>query len=112
MHARTTELFVELDTRFTQLRDTYAAIPPERRLTRPAPARWSSAEVLAHLAIVERRIAKRIANAADAANLPPESDTASVLPFKHFERAIDRNAKREAPEPTHPVDVNPERAWE
>jgi hypothetical protein len=111
MHPRTTELFAELDSRFAQLREAYAAVPPQRRMTRPAPDRWSSAEVLGHLAIVERRIAKRIADAADAANLPPESDTSPVLPFKHLDRAIGRGEKRVAPEPTHPVNVNPDRAW-
>jgi hypothetical protein len=32
-------------------------------MTRPAPDRWSAAEIIAHLAIVEGRIAQRIGDA-------------------------------------------------
>jgi hypothetical protein len=112
MHPRTAELFDDLDRNFERIRATYTAVPPHRRMARPAPDRWSSAEILGHLAIVERRIGERIADAAEAANLPPESDISSVLPFKHLERALDRGSRRVAPEPTHPVDVDPEHAWE
>jgi hypothetical protein len=67
MHPRLTELFAELDREFAALQDIYAAVPPERRMTRPAPDR---------------------------------------------NRVVDRGSKRNAPEATHPIDVDPGTAWE
>jgi hypothetical protein len=112
MHPRLTELFAELDRELAALHDIYAAVPPGRRMTRPAPDRWSAAEIIAHLAIVEGRIAKRIGDALDAGPVAPETDSSPILPSINRNRIVDRGSKRSAPEATHPIDVDPGTAWD
>jgi hypothetical protein len=112
MHPRLTELFAELDRELASLHEIYAVVPPERRMTRPAPDRWSSAEIIAHLAIVEERITKRIGDALDAGPVAPETDSSPILPRINRNRIVDRSTKRNAPEATHPINVNPDMAWD
>jgi hypothetical protein len=112
MHPRMTELFAELDRELAALDDIYAAVPPERRMTRPAPDRWSAAEIIAHLAIVEVRIARLIGRALNAGPVAPETDSSPILPTVNRDRVVDRGSKRNAPEATHPIDVDPDTAWD
>jgi len=77
---------------------------------RPAPERWSAAEVLEHLTLVERIFGGRIVNALDAARsgLSSEAHPRVPLPDAIEERMSDRVNKRQAPEtakPTGTVDV-------
>jgi len=82
MHPRTAELIGFLDDADGALRAAYDAVPAERRAERPAPDRWSPAEIVHHLAIVERRVTQRIATPPEQARaLPPEptgDDAASL----------------------------------
>lgn len=112
MHPRLTELFAELDRELAALHEIYAAVPPERRMARPAPDRWSAAEIIAHLAIVETRIAKIIGRALNAGPVAPETDSSPILPTINRDRIVDRSNKRTAPEATHPIDVDPDTAWD
>jgi hypothetical protein len=56
MNPRTAKLFEHFDQKRAALRATVDEIPPELRQRRPAPERWSTIEILEHLALVERRL--------------------------------------------------------
>jgi hypothetical protein len=56
MHPRIHELLEQLEHRHMQLRRTVEAVPVALRSRRPAPDRWSAAEVVDHIAIVEEQI--------------------------------------------------------
>jgi hypothetical protein len=91
-------------------RDVYAAVasvPEELRERRPAPGRWSVAEVLEHLSLIERRVAALLTakvTAARASNVGADEDTSSVVAsFLNIERVTDRTNKIISPEPVRPT---------
>jgi hypothetical protein len=57
MASKLQTLLADLDTHRATLRAAVDSVPPGLRERRPAPDRWSVAEILEHLAIVETRIA-------------------------------------------------------
>lgn len=63
------ELIQHLDDNRRLLRAAVDAVPAADRERRPSPDRWSVAEVIEHLAIVEGRVAARLTEAFDA--MPP-----------------------------------------
>jgi DinB superfamily len=82
------------------------AIPEPLREARPTLEQWSAAEVLEHLARVEKGIAKLVAlkvgemqAMADAPRESPEMVPVDLTKFTQFE---DRATKREAPERVRP----------
>jgi uncharacterized damage-inducible protein DinB len=106
MHPRLTELVEYLDAQRAALLDTASTIPPERWTERPAADRWSVAEVLEHLQMVEhscaRVIAKRAAEAR-AAGHPAETATGSKLGALDWSDVRDRSTRREVPERVAPT---------
>jgi hypothetical protein len=112
MHPRTAELLGYLDEADGALRAAYDAVPAARRADRPAPDRWSPAEIVHHLAIVERRVTQRIAALVEQARaLPPEPDASPVLPTLMARRLVDRTRRIVAAEASHPHDTEAARAW-
>ena len=110
MHTHLTEVLARLDKARGTLRGAIDAIPPDMQRQRPAPERWSAAEVLEHLTLVERIFGGRIVNALDAARsgLSSEAHPRAPLPDAVEQRMGDRVNKRQAPEPARPsgtVDV-------
>jgi len=61
MHPRIAELIDYVDAQTEALRTAYHDVPPDRRGARREPGRWSPAENVKHLAIVERRLTQRFA---------------------------------------------------
>jgi len=116
MHAHVAEVLARLDDSRTVLGAAVNAVPEPLRRTRPAEGRWSVAEVLEHLAKVDRLFAERIASAigeARAGGLGPEHQARDPLPDAVTQRMHDRTDKREAREmvlPTGTVDTSA--AWE
>ena len=55
MHPRTRELLTHFDAHRTILKSAFDCVPPDRRNKPPEPGRWSTANVVEHLAIVEGR---------------------------------------------------------
>lgn len=105
MHPRIQEVLDYLDTTRSDLGKAVADVAVTRREERPGPDRWSAAEVLGHLAIIERRIVKMVAAriaAARADGLGPELDTSSVLDSINRVRIIDRRKRVTAPEMVQP----------
>jgi hypothetical protein len=73
-----------------------AGVPEDRRERRPAPDRWSVAEILEHLGIVEGGITQLLDGqvaAARAAGLGAERETSPVVPTVPVRRLLDRTAR-------------------
>lgn len=112
MHPRISELLDYVDRQADVLRAEFEAIPPERRGTRPAPDRWSPAEVVHHVVIVEQRLVKRVqAFAEQARAFPPEHDTSSVFTVVDVGRFVSRNSRFKTSEAGEPRDTDAARVW-
>jgi uncharacterized damage-inducible protein DinB len=101
MNRQLTELVDHADAARAALLDVASAIPADRFADRPAPERWSAAELLEHLARVEtgcaRVIAKRAAGAREA-GLGAETGDRSMLDALDGRGVTDRSRKLKAPE--------------
>jgi hypothetical protein len=88
LHPRLQELIDFLVSQRREVHDAVAAVPAELRDREPAPGKWSVAEVLEHLTLIEQRVATlltmRVA-AARAEGVGPDPDTSSVV--SNFEGA-------------------------
>jgi quinol monooxygenase YgiN len=96
-HPRVVELLDHLDVHRASLRAAVESVPIDSRDRRPAEDRWSVAEILEHLGIVETRIAGVIEQQVEtgrATGLPVETETASVLPSLDVSNLLDRSVRR------------------
>jgi uncharacterized damage-inducible protein DinB len=106
VHPHLTEVLERLDAARGAVSAAVASVPEGLRRTRPAPGRWSVAEVLEHLALVDRSFAQRVADAiaeARAAGLGPEDRPRDPLPPAVAHRIADRSEAREAREALRPA---------
>jgi hypothetical protein len=106
MHTHLEEVLSRLDGARAALRHAVDEVPPARQRQRPEPNRWSAAEVVEHLTLVERIFGGRIINALDAARsagLAAEAQPRAPLPDPIEQRMSDRVNKRQAPETAHPT---------
>jgi uncharacterized damage-inducible protein DinB len=117
MHPRTDELLRHLDTQHERLRTAVERIPSSRREEKPSPDRWSVAEVIEHLSIVESRIERvfssKLAEARASGQVGPEHDMSPVVGTLDMDRVLDRSRKitaAEAARPTGKLDL--EAAWQ
>ena len=104
-----------LDAERSLLREAVELVSPELRDQAPGPDRWSVAQVLQHLGIIEKRIAmgmtKWIADAR-AGKLGPEVETSSILNSLPLQLIADRSKQRAAPEEVRPRgDIDAASAW-
>lgn len=90
-------------------------MPPALRQVKPAPDRWSVAEVLEHLAIVETRIGAMVARdvaAARTTGLGRETSEAPVLASIDVAGLKDRRHKRVAGDASLPTGtLSADEAW-
>lgn len=113
MHPRLTELLDYVNAQTDELRKAYDAVPPERRTVRPEPGRWSPAEIVNHLVIVDRRINQRFRSLIeDARNLPPESESSPILSTTIAERVVTRDRRFSTSEASEPRETDPSRIWD
>src|ERR1700730_15356213 len=115
MHPRTEEVINYLDSERSELRQAVELVPPELRDQSPGTDRWSVAQVLQHLAIIEKRIGrgmtKWIADAS-AGGLGPEIETSSILNSLPLQLIADRSQPRSAPQEVRPSgDIDAASAW-
>lgn len=106
LHPRIKEVHDYLISAHVHLHDAVEPIPTELRDTPPGPDRWSVAQVLEHLSIVETRIAQLIAKRTAegrAAGVGPERDDTTVLWTMDVMRVLDRREQIEAPETVRPL---------
>lgn len=106
MHPRTRELLGFLDTQHAALYAAVDDIPPALRERHLTDGAWSVAEILEHLAIVERRLTGRLGQMladAKARGVDPELDTTPVV-LEHEQRMVgDRTRRLEAPDAIRPT---------
>ena len=115
MHPRIEEVLSYLDTERTALRDAVELVTPELRDQSPGANRWSIAQVLQHLVMIEKRIGggmtKWIADAR-AGGTGPETETSSVVNSLPLQLIADRSKPRSAPEEFQPPgDADAASAW-
>ncbi|HVS81287.1 MAG TPA: DinB family protein [Pyrinomonadaceae bacterium] len=115
MHPRIEEVLSYLDTERSALREAVELVPPALRNQSPGTDRWSVAQVLQHLAIIEKRIGmgmtKWVADAR-AGGTGPETETSSVMNSLPLQLIADRSKRRDAPEEVRPQgDADAKSAW-
>lgn len=106
MHRRIAELVEFADVTRAALLEAAAAIPTAQFAERPAPGRWSAAELLEHLARVESGCAQVIARRAARAResgVREETDESSMLGALDGRHVTDRSRKLVAPEIVTPA---------
>jgi DinB superfamily len=105
MHPRTAELLQYLDAQRQALRAAVERVPHGRREQSPAPGRWSVAEILEHLSLVEATITRlftaRLAEER-ARGLGPETETTPVLATFDVTKLLDRSYRVTASEKVQP----------
>jgi len=115
MHPRIEEVLNYLDAERGALREAVELVSPEFRDQAPGPDRWSVAQVLQHLAIIEKRIAMGMTKwigDARAGGLGPEIETSSILNSLPLQLIADRSQRRNAPEEVRPRgDIDAASAW-
>jgi hypothetical protein len=115
MHPRIRELLDYVDAQRRVLATAVDEVPAPLHGINPEPARWSVAQVLDHLAIVETRVAQVIAlrvGAARQEGVPEEREMGSVVAALDLARLLDRSRKFIAPEAIRPRrGVATDEAW-
>jgi hypothetical protein len=112
MHPRIKELLDYIETQMASLQVAYESVPIDRRAVRVVQGRWSPAEIIHHLAIVERRLAQRLAALIEQARaLPPETETTSALTRQSTANVLDRTARFLTSEALEPRDTDPAGVW-
>jgi hypothetical protein len=106
MHPRTEELLKHLDSQHERLRRAVDDVPRDKREVKPSAERWSVAEVVEHLSIVETRIARLFSaklTEARAAGLGRELDESPVVGTIDMDRLLDRTRRVTAAEAALPT---------
>src|SRR3954470_8190130 len=96
MHPRIAELFDHLDRTRAELGVAVDEVPSDLRSVKPTPEAWSVAQVVEHLAIVERRLAPMLSTqimTAKAAGLAPDPESSSILAAFDIAPVLDRSRK-------------------
>lgn len=116
MHPRVEEVINYLDSERATLRGAVERVPPELRDQQPGPDRWSVAQVLEHLGLIEKRVGLGMTKWVEEArhgSLGPETGTASVMNSLPRQLIADRSRPRTAPEEVRPPgDIDARAAWE
>ena len=115
MHPRTEELLRHLDTQHERFRAAVESVPREQREVKASPDRWSVAEIIEHLSIVERRIERVFSTklvAARESGLGGERDQSPVVGTIDMDRLLDRSRKITAVEAALPTGtLKADAAW-
>src|SRR5262245_7437659 len=108
MHSITRELLAYLNEQRSVLRSAFESVQPELWDRPPAPERWSTANIVEHLAIVQARISKLLSERIEAvrSELSPETNTGPILPTIDYKRMYDRSNRAKAPETALPTGLD------
>ena len=112
MNPRIAELIQHLATSRAALRAAVDDIPRDSRERRPAPDRWSVAEVIEHLGIVEGRVTARLRGVTSTQAASVDAGALAEMDRAFAERVAVRNQRfktSEASEPTGAMDADS--AW-
>ena len=113
MHPITRELLTYLDEQRSVLKSAFESVPADTRDRAPAPDRWSAANIVEHLAIVEGRISGLISDRIEEARpgLASATSTDAILPKIDYKRMVDRSTRVKAPETAIPTGLDAASAW-
>ncbi|MGQ0640498.1 MAG: DinB family protein [Gemmatimonadaceae bacterium] len=112
MHPRIAELLAYLDKQHENFRSAYELVAPELRMLRPAAERWSPAEIVHHVMIVEQRIVEYLVALVDQARLQPaESDVSPLFPMRTAAIVELRTRRVRTLDYAEPRDTDAERIW-
>lgn len=112
MHPRIREVLASLEASDVELRHAVGEIPSGLRSRRPSIDRWSAAEVVDHLALVEHSVARLIRQRASEAGVGSDRDETPVAPTFDSARVRDRRQPRVAREAIQPrTGVDEASAW-
>jgi DinB superfamily len=114
MHPRTHELLEYLDRQRAALRATFNEIRSGCCDATTSAGEWSPAEIVEHLALVNRGIAKMLMMKIDEARrnrVAVDTSTEPVLPTIDTNRMQDRSRRSIAPEEVRPKGLAPDVAW-
>jgi hypothetical protein len=116
MHPHLAAVLGTLDEAKNALKLALDSVPAERRTDKPAPGRWSSAEVLEHISLAEAGFSSWITagiEKARAAGLGTETAARTELPDRIRTILGDRINRRQAPERVHPKgEMSADAAWQ
>lgn len=100
MHPRLAGVMDYAERARTELMATVAAVPVLLREARPTEEAWSVAEILEHLVMVERGVAKLVAMKAGELRAQPSplEEAPDMIPVALARFAVDRSTKVNAPE--------------
>jgi hypothetical protein len=113
MHPRITELLGYIEQQTAELRNAFESVAADRRIVRPTPGRWSPAEVVHHVTIVERRLTPRLhALVEQARQFGPERDESSILAIIQPRRAESRQRRVVTADASEPRDTNVDTLWQ
>lgn len=96
MNKRINELVDYLDRERADLDRAVASVPRQHHNVKSSPETWSVAEVVNHLALIDRRITAlltKVTGEARAAGATPDTDTSPILPRIDVGRVLDRTTK-------------------
>ncbi|MGH7616448.1 MAG: DinB family protein [Gemmatimonadaceae bacterium] len=112
MHPRTTELLRYIDEQAGELRAAFESVPDSHRDVSPAPGRWSAAQVVHHVVIVERLVAQRVRGLIEQAkSLQPEHDASSILEILQPHRMTLRTRRIVTSSGAEPRETNAAGVW-
>ena len=112
MHPRIREVVEALDSRRAELARAVNEVPTSARERRPSEDRWSVAEVLEHLALVEENIPQRVKALVTEQRTNPERESTSIAETIDSAFMLDRSKKRVAREAMQPRSgVDAAAAW-
>lgn len=111
MHKALADIVTRLDLTRDDLSVALDSIPPAARETRPGPERWSAAEIVEHLALVEDRYRSIVAES--LASVPRRTHPAvrTPLPEQLATMMANRSARRPAPDGFIPTGLPFNAAW-
>ena len=96
MHPRIAELFDFIDRQRLDLEQAVAELPLSDLTVRPEPDRWSVAEILEHLVLIERGLAALFARwlaPGSLEGLTAEESSSPILPEIDIAPALDRSRR-------------------
>ena len=112
MHPRTIELIQYIDEQAVALRAAFESVPADRRAVRPAPTRWSPAEIVAHVTIVERMVTGQLRGLIEKArSIGTERDESSILALLDPQRFVRRERRIITGASAEPRDTNAASVW-
>lgn len=106
------ELIAYLDEQAAVVRAAYESVSVDHRMSRPASDRWSPAEVVHHVSLVNRAVARLLRRLVDQARtLPRNAHPMPTMENEDFARIVDRSRRFVASESAQPRDTDPARLW-